>query len=344
MDPRFATTRWWAWLVGWAPATILAPPLLARCAALTVIAGVGFATPVGAEPFLFSTVRADGLLGALSQPAGSGLLETETADDFQLTETTAITGATILGLIPLGTPVANIQNVEVEMYRVFPADSDVDRTSGPPTFSTPQVPTRMNSPADVEIDSATRDGSLGTLQFTPSVLRSGFSVQNTVVNDVDLAPAGETGGEGATSGDVVLITVTFTPAILLPAGHYFFRPEVLVSGVPFLYLTAPKPIDPSGTPFTGDLQSWIRDSALKPDWLRVGKDVIGGSPAPAFNQAFSLVGETIADAGTPGDANCHGRSVSALTHQFLDIDAAASALGFSSVSALQDGLGAFCQP
>jgi hypothetical protein len=31
----------------------------------------------------------------------------------------------------------------VEIYRVFPADSDVGRTSGPPTFSTsPSIPAR----------------------------------------------------------------------------------------------------------------------------------------------------------------------------------------------------------
>jgi hypothetical protein len=39
----------------------------------------------------------------------------------------------------------------VEIYRVFPKDSDVGRTSGPPTFSTPQVPTRANPPSDVEL-------------------------------------------------------------------------------------------------------------------------------------------------------------------------------------------------
>jgi hypothetical protein len=51
---------------------------------------------------------------------------------------------------------ANIENVEVEVYHVFPKDSDVGRTSGPPAFATAQVPTRVNSPSDVEIDDATR--------------------------------------------------------------------------------------------------------------------------------------------------------------------------------------------
>jgi hypothetical protein len=125
--------------------------------AAMVTAGVWLATPAWADPFFFSTGTLDGLLGALSQPASTASLETETADDFILTETTSIAQATIIGLIPSGTPLANIENVEIEVYHVFPNDSDVGRTLGPPTFSTAQVPTRMNSPSDVEIDDATRE-------------------------------------------------------------------------------------------------------------------------------------------------------------------------------------------
>ena len=69
---------------------------------------------------------------------------------------------------------ANISNVEIEVYHVFPKDSDVGRTSGPPMFSTAQVPARANSPSDVEIDDATRDGGLGTLEFSASLLNSSF--------------------------------------------------------------------------------------------------------------------------------------------------------------------------
>jgi hypothetical protein len=47
-------------------------------------------------------------------------------------------------------------------------------------------------------------------------------------------------------------------------------------------------------------------------------------------------------AGAPGSANCHGQSVSALAQQFGDLTHAADTLGFSSVSALQDTLKAFC--
>jgi hypothetical protein len=62
----------------------------------------------------------------------------------------------------------------------------------------------------------------------------------------------------------------------------------------------------SGTPFpagTTDLQAWIRNANLAPDWLRIGADIIGGTNT--FNMTFSLSGYTIPEAGTPGLANCH---------------------------------------
>jgi hypothetical protein len=48
-------------------------------------------------------------------------------------------------------------------------------------------------------------------------------------------------------------------------------------------------------------------------------------------------------AGTPGKANCHGQSVSALARQYGGLNAAAAALGFSSVSALQNAILTFCE-
>jgi hypothetical protein len=311
--------------------------------AATVTAAAWLATPAWADPFFFSTGTPDGKLGALSQPADSEKLETETADDYILTETTTIAQATITGLIvPSGRSSANIGNVEIEVYHVFPTDSDVGRTSGPPLFATAQVPARANSPSDVEIDDATRDGASGTLEFSASPLNPSFEVANTVVTGINKKPDQTTHGDGPATGEEVEIAITFTPPILLPAGHYFFRPEVQVAGGDFLYLSAPRPIVAPGTPFMGDLQAWIRNSDLNPDWLRIGTDIIAGTP-PTFSMTFSLTGETVPEAGTPGKANCHGKSVSALAHQFGGLDAAASALGFSSVEALQDVFRAFCE-
>jgi hypothetical protein len=271
--------------------------------------------PAAADTFFFSTGNPDGKLGALSRPASPGKLETETADDFILQQTTVITRAVITGLIPSGTPLEQIGQVEVELYHVFPLDS-VNPPSG-------NVPTRVNSPADVEIAIATRDSSRGTLSFTATLL-SPFTVLNTVVNR--LAP--NSAGEGPASGEAVEITIDFTTPIILVAGHYFFRPEVLVTGGDFLYLSAPRPILSPGTPFTGDLQAWIRNSNLAPDWLRIGTDIIGGT---TFNMTFSLLGDAVPGAGTPGQANCHGNTVSALAHEFGGMDAAALSFGSSSV-------------
>jgi hypothetical protein len=300
--------------------------------AAAVTVGVWLATPAWADPFFFSTGSPDGLLGALSQPANSETLETETADDFILTETTSIVQATITGLIPSGTPLTDVSNVEIEVYHRFPEDSDVGRTSGPPMFSTAQVPTRVNSPSDVEIDDATRDGGLGTLEFTTSLLNSSFSVANTVVKDINL----KTLGEGSATGDVVEITIAFNPPILLPADHYFFRPEVQVADGEFLYLSAPRPIVAPGTPFTGDLQAWIRSSDLAPDWLRIGTDIIGGTPAPTFNMTFSLRGETVPRAGRPGERAVTAKA-SPLATASWGLDAAAtSAPGVLQRGALQE--------
>jgi hypothetical protein len=290
-----------------------------------------FTTPSWAAVFSFSTGNPDGKLGALSQQASAenNQIETETADDFILSDATVINSATITGLIPLGASLSSITNVEVELYHVFPKDS-VNPPSG-------KVPTRVNSPADVEIGAASRDGNNGTLAFIPSLVSASFPVANTVVTRLEP----KTGGEGPVTGEEVQIEITFTPPIFLPPDHYFFRPEAAVSSGDFLYLSAPRPTSPPI--FTGDLQAWIRNTNLKPDWLRIGTDIIDGSPAPTFNMTFSLSGNTVPNAGIPGQANCHGETVSALARQFGGMDAAAEALGFSSVADLQAGIGQFCE-
>ena len=240
--------------------------------------------PAFASSFSFSTGDPDGKIATLSRPASPGIVQTETADDFILTQNTLINQATFTGLLPLGASLSDIQNVEVEIYHVFPGDS-----ANPPSGN---VPTRINSPGDVEIGSATRDGLAGTLGFTSTLLNSAFTAANSVVNGINKLPNQMTGGEGPVTGQEVLISVTFNPPISLPADHYFFRPEVLLSGGDFLLLSAPKPIVAPGSPFTPDLQSWIRNDNLAPDWLRIGTDITAQGP---FNVAFSLFGETDSD-------------------------------------------------
>jgi hypothetical protein len=48
-------------------------------------------------------------------------------------------------------------------------------------------------------------------------------------------------------------------------------------------------------------------------------------------------------AGTPGQANCQGQSVSALAKQYGGLNAAAAALGYSDVNALQQAILTFCE-
>jgi hypothetical protein len=280
-----------------------------------------------AETFSFTPGDPDGKVGALSRPASPGKIETETADDFVLQQTTIINKATIKGLIPADTALRKINDVEVEIYHVFPFDSAP--ASG-------RVPSRTNSPSDVEIGTATRDAGSGTLKFSATVESASFSVDHTVLNGINSVL---TGAPGVTQKEVE-ITITFTSPIILPAGNYFFRPEVLVTGADFLYLSVPRPIVPPGNAFLGDRQAWIRNSNLSPDWLRIGTDIL--ADGDTFNMAFSLNGETVPNAGTPKTANCKGKTIAALSEQFGTLDDATSVLGFSSVTALQDGVSLFC--
>jgi hypothetical protein len=257
---------------------------------------LGLAVPATASPFFFSTGNPDGKMATASRPEVGTSFEIESADDFDLTQSTALSSATFTGLIPSG---SSVTQVVVEIYRVFPALSDVGRTSGPPTFSTPQVPTRVNSPSDVELDS--RDSANNTLTFTTTVLQTTFTAANSVQpGGIHPMPGQTTGGNGAVTGEEVEFDVNFATDFTLPADHYFFVPQVeLNDGNNFFWLSAPRPIVPPGTAFppgVTDLQSWTRDAALDPDWLRVGMDIVGGmdgNPAPTFNAAFSLTGVTI---------------------------------------------------
>ena len=92
---------------------------MASVAALSV--GLLIDMPAAADPFVFSTGNPDGLLGALSRPSSSGKIETETADDFVLTEATVISRATIHGLIiPSGVPVSSITQSKSRPIMSFP--------------------------------------------------------------------------------------------------------------------------------------------------------------------------------------------------------------------------------
>jgi len=99
--------------------------------------GMWVATSLWSADFSFTTGNPDGLMGAASRRASPRKLETETADDFTLDQTTVISRAIIVGLVPSETQPRDIKEVEVEVYHVFPLDSAV-----PPPAKCPRGPTR----------------------------------------------------------------------------------------------------------------------------------------------------------------------------------------------------------
>jgi hypothetical protein len=279
---------------------------------MTLKASIGFAAitavaisaplPALADSFVFNTGNPDGLIATATRPDSPGKFEIETGDDFVLTQQTSITGAAFTGLIPSGASTSDVKNVVVEVYRVFPLDSNVGRTSGPPTFSTPNVPTRVNSPSDVALVS--RDSSSG-LNFISTVVQSSFTANNSVTpGGIHPLPGIFTGGNGPVTGQETVISVNLTMPIDLAAGQYFFVPQVELANGDFLWLSAARPIVPPGTSFPPgftDLQSWTRDEGIDPDWLRIGTDITHQGP---FNAAFVLNGVSVpgpvVGAGLPG--------------------------------------------
>lgn len=140
---------------------------------------------------------------------------------------------------------------------MFPADS-----ANPPDG---RVPTRVNSPADNQF--AAFDQANGDITVSATILNSSFSAANSVINGINPIPHQTTGGEGAVTGEEVLITVTFAkPFLVFASDHDFFRPEVQLSSGNFLWLSAPKPIVSPGTPFSPDLPHGFET----PIWIRTG--------------------------------------------------------------------------
>lgn len=244
---------------------------------------LGYAASVAASPFFFSTGNVDGRMASASRPDLGGKMEIESADDFIAPSEVRISSATFTGLITGG---GSIGDVDVEIYRVFPKDSN-----NPPSGN---VVTRVNSPSDVAF--ATRDAAGGELIFSTSTLSPTFTANNSVLNGINKLPNQKTAGEGPVTGTEVLFTVNFTTPFDLPADHYFFIPQVQVTGGEFYWLSSVRPIVPPGTVFAPDLQSWIRDANLDPDWSRIGTDIVGDGST--FNAAFTLTGATVPEPAT----------------------------------------------
>jgi hypothetical protein len=239
---------------------------------------LGSAAPAAAATFTFSTGDPDGRLAAASRPGGPSQIEIETADDFLLDRGVRLTGASFTGLLS-GASVADITGVTVEFYCVFPDDSDASRT--------PNVITRVNSPADVAFDSRA-DG--GGLAFSAAALDPSFTTGNSVLSGIFPSPNSHTGGDGSATGQEVAFDIAFTTPVLLSQAHWFFVPQVQLANGDFYWLSTAHPVVSPGPPFAPDLQAWIRNGDLDPDWLRLGTDVIGQT---TYNMAFSLSGDAV---------------------------------------------------
>jgi hypothetical protein len=246
--------------------------------------------------FAFSTGIPDGKIATIAEPANAhnSQVEFESADDFVLGSETVIRHASFTGLLTGGATPEDVSNVVVEIYRLFPKDSDTTRTPG--------VPTRFNSPSDVAFQS--RDSADKGLNFDVDVLSARFTAQASVSSADKIGVNSK--GNGPVTGEEVEFDITFRNHPLdLPPDHYFFVPQVGLSdgapaGAHFLWLSAAKPVVPPGTPFppgATDLQSWMRDDPpLAPDWLRIGTDIIKDGSPPTFttyNAAFELSGQVV---------------------------------------------------
>src|SRR6266568_9023033 len=170
--------------------SVISNKTLARGLALLLLA-----SQASAASFSFSTGDPDGKIATLSRSSSPGKMQTETADDFVVTQSVVISQATFTGLLPVGAPLTSIGGVEIEIYHVFPGDS-----ANPPSGN---VPNRTNSPADVEIDSATRDSADGSLAFSATIVNPSFTASNSVVNGINKHPNEKTKGEGAVTGEEV---------------------------------------------------------------------------------------------------------------------------------------------
>src|SRR6185369_7030981 len=80
------------------------------------------ASQASAGAFSFSTGDPDGKVATLSRPSSPGKIQTETADDFVVTQPVVISQATFTGLLPLGAALSSISGVEIEIYHVFPGE------------------------------------------------------------------------------------------------------------------------------------------------------------------------------------------------------------------------------
>src|SRR5262245_34306567 len=124
---------------------------------------------------LYSNLLLDGRMAAASRPDLPGAVEIEAADDFILGSGALVTKFKFIGLVTGGSiNDINAFDTNLEIYRVFPNDSNASRT--------PQVPTRNNSPSDVAFAERT---FAGLQSFTITQLATNVTASNSVKNGIN---------------------------------------------------------------------------------------------------------------------------------------------------------------
>ena len=159
----------------------------------------------------------------------------------------------------------------------------------------------MNSPSDVAFKS--RDSGDKELTFRAHVLSPSFTALASVSSADKISV--NSGGNGPVTGEEVEFDVTFGNHPLdLPAGHYFFVPQVGLSdkapaGAHFLWLSAPKPIVPPGTPFPratrtckvgcGTTRRWPRTGSASAPTSSAARPSTPASKCPATRSRSGLL-------------------------------------------------------
>jgi hypothetical protein len=242
-----------------------------------------------ADPItLWDTLQPNNQIAFSSQ----GQVPDEAADDFTITNDKGfrVTNVSFLGLF---TKEAKIQDINLAFYKVFPENSDLNRT--PATV-------RTNGPADDEFTAVSLADK--QLSFKVTDVKNSFEVQQTLLPSSGPNAPGFGSGKlgGPAKGILRRIDVKLNTPLELKPGAVFLSIVVNPSVGEFLRLAGSRPpAFPSPLP-TGviDRQAWFRTNAgftnaLEPDWVR-GSDVANqqnGTADPAFNLAFKIQGQPI---------------------------------------------------
>jgi len=110
----------------------------------------------------------------------------------------------------------------------------------------------------------------------------------------------------------------------------------------------PVGVEPTGLAVNPDGNKvYVANSVSNNVWvIATATDTVIGSPIPVgkIPVAYGIfIQSPLRFAGTPGKANCHGQSVSALARQYGGLNNAAAALGYASVGTLQDAIMVICE-